>query len=414
MGKTLKAYFNAFNPDEIAQFYIHSQIPTDISVCKEYYRFTDIDAVKSIFSFGLRGKRFSEENIDISQNNIYEDAVKGKFVYGQGESAAPIKHILRDAAWKFGHWFTKDLKNWLKEISPDIIFLAAGNYSFIYDVALKLAEYSDVPIVISCFDDFYINDPNKGKFLSAAVHRNLLKKARAVFSRAAFATVVCEKMAEAYERLFGTECMTLYTGAEDRKTGTSFDGRQISYIGNIGLKRHEQLLDIGACLKESDSDKAPKMLDLYSGERKPEILKLLSTEKGINFHGAAAASELAELMRRSMALIHTEAFDSETSKRVSYSVSTKIADSLMNGPCLIAYGPRGIASVDYLAEHKAAYVIDSREKLKSGLREIIENPKLRESIVLNARRLAAENHDVVKNGLKLRRRLEDAVSAGNS
>ena len=40
MGKTLMAYFSAFKPEELAQFYIHSQVPTQDN-CSRYYRMTD-------------------------------------------------------------------------------------------------------------------------------------------------------------------------------------------------------------------------------------------------------------------------------------------------------------------------------------------------------------------------------------
>lgn len=49
MGKTLLGYLADFSPQEVAQFYIHSEVPTDNSVCIDYYRFTDVDAVKSVF-----------------------------------------------------------------------------------------------------------------------------------------------------------------------------------------------------------------------------------------------------------------------------------------------------------------------------------------------------------------------------
>jgi len=49
-----------------------------------------------------------------------------------------------------------------------------------------------------------------------------------------------------------------------------------------------------------------------------------------------------------MVIIHTESFSPRTQKMIQYSVSTKIADSLLNGPCLIAYGPEKLASIDYL------------------------------------------------------------------
>ena len=39
MGKTLLSYLSAFAPGEVAQFYIHSEVPTDDTVCVDYYRF---------------------------------------------------------------------------------------------------------------------------------------------------------------------------------------------------------------------------------------------------------------------------------------------------------------------------------------------------------------------------------------
>lgn len=47
MGKTLSTYFSSFKSDELAQFYIHSQIPT-LDICSNYYRITDKEAIKSI------------------------------------------------------------------------------------------------------------------------------------------------------------------------------------------------------------------------------------------------------------------------------------------------------------------------------------------------------------------------------
>lgn len=49
MGKTLSAYFNGWDISEIAQFYIHSEVPTTANVCVNYFRITDLEAIKSIF-----------------------------------------------------------------------------------------------------------------------------------------------------------------------------------------------------------------------------------------------------------------------------------------------------------------------------------------------------------------------------
>ena len=89
-------------------------------------------------------------------------------------------------------------------------------------------------------------------------------------------------------------------------------------------------------------------------------------------------------------VIHAESFDPAMMELVRFSVSTKIAESLMYGPCLLAYGPEGIASIDYLKENDAAYVITQTDRLAEGLTEILSNAKLREQIMGNARALLLE------------------------
>ena len=47
MGKTLSGFFTDWNPDRLAQLYLHSEIPTS-DICHKYYRITDTDALKSV------------------------------------------------------------------------------------------------------------------------------------------------------------------------------------------------------------------------------------------------------------------------------------------------------------------------------------------------------------------------------
>ena len=49
MGKTLISYFHDCETSDLAQFYIHSEVPTD-TLCQNYYRVTDKDMIKSIFT----------------------------------------------------------------------------------------------------------------------------------------------------------------------------------------------------------------------------------------------------------------------------------------------------------------------------------------------------------------------------
>ena len=406
MGKTLKAYFRDFVGTDIAQLYIHSQIPTDSEVCEKYYRFTDVDALKSIFFSKSKGRTYTSNDISAS-DNIHENAGAAEVLYSAGNKRTPLMQLARDIVWRYSRWFSEEMKQWLKEFDPDVIFFASGDVIFMYDIVLKISEFLDIPIVISCYDDFYINNPNGKGWISYFQHRRLMARATSVFKRSMFATTVCESMARDYAKKFNKVCKVIYTGAEQWNDSNTFENMQISYIGNLSLGRYEQIISIGKTLKELNS--IPKYVDVYSGENDPKITAQLILENGIVFHGRISSAEVKDVMKNSMAVIHTESFDEYYQDRVRYSVSTKIADSLMNGPCILAYGPKGIASIDYLNSYDAAYVIDSKSKLKDGLVSFMEDEKERERIVNNARKLAFDNHDINNNSKALKSWIEKSL-----
>ena len=166
---------------------------------------------------------------------------------------------------------------------------------------------------------------------------------------------------------------------------------------------------MGKALSEVKRDGFPNMIDVYSGSQEAQFIEPLKNARGICFHGAVSAEQIPQIMSSSLMVIHAESFDPAMMELVRFSVSTKIAESLMYGPCLLAYGPEGIASIDYLKENDAAYVITQPDRLAEGLTEILSNGKLREQIMGNARALAARNHDPEVNSKKLYQCLERTV-----
>ena len=63
MGKTLKSYFSGIPDCRIHQFYIHSEVPTDRDVCVDYFRFTDMDAIRACIPFYKGGTLLGENDI---------------------------------------------------------------------------------------------------------------------------------------------------------------------------------------------------------------------------------------------------------------------------------------------------------------------------------------------------------------
>ena len=94
---------------------------------------------------------------------------------------------------------------------------------------------------------------------------------------------------------------------------------------------------------------------------------------------------------------------------VAYSVSTKIADSLASGTCLLAYGPAEIASIEYLKENKAAFCITEEAELEEGLVSLIGNSELQSALVQNALTLAKRRHNGSINRQMIKDTLEEII-----
>lgn len=409
-GKTLSSYFRGFHSDEVAQLYFHSEIPTDKSICTNYYRFNDVDAIKSIFNRKVRGKSFCASDIRTDISNGRTDTGIKRRAYMVGSKHTPIALFLRDLIWKLSNWKNNNLFEWIEQFNPDVIFFLSGDGSFTYRICQYIAKKYSIPFISMCVDDYYINNRNKGRLFANLQHRSFMKTVNKCYKNTYCILTICDKMRGEYGRLFNKKCYTLHTSASNKKIASTSSKNRLSYMGNVGYKRYEQLIMMGRALNSIVGEKLPKTIDIYSGSLNPEFINPLRNAQGVSFHGEKSPEELLNIMSESIAVIHTESFDPIFMDLTRYSVSTKIAESLMYGPCLIAYGPEGIASIDYLKENKAAYVITRSEDLESGLQEILTNAELREQIVENARRLAAKNHDEAVNPTKVREWLQMAIN----
>ena len=391
MGKTMSTYFSAFGRENVAQFYIHSEVPTDDYVCNNFYRVTDLEIIKSIFT-RKSGNVLGKDDIDKNRLDSRTDTGALASVYQKSQKRTPLIFMARNFLWKLGRWDTKKLRSWIDKFSPDAVFFASGDYSFMYKIALKIAKRKNIPLYVSCMDDFYFYNKNEDMFLGKLEHKLFMKNVFKCMEYSSGIFPICEKMSDEYSKLFNKPCYTLHTGSDIEEPLKGKRGNKISYLGNLDFERHKQLIDLGKALLKIESDKKPEYIDVYSAETRPEILEVLTKENGINFCGKISAEEVKKVISESALIIHTESFEEKIMQTVAYSVSTKIADSLASGTCLLAYGPKGIASMDYLIQNDVAFCITSKEQAEDKLKQIIEDEKLREEIISRQLKLAEKNH----------------------
>ena len=406
MGKTMASYFENADGVELAQFYIHSEVPVD-PVCKNYYRITDKEAITSIFT-RKSGRIFGESDVKTDREDSRTDTGSTARLYQKARKRSPLIYFARNLWWGMGKWKTKKLLSWVDSFDPDAVFFASGDYAFMYKIALKLAQYKNVPLAVSCMDDYYFYNKNADTLGGKLIHKRFMKQVKKAMDYASCIFPICEKMGREYGEYFGKPYYTLCTPSTVSEPMKLEKSGAISYIGNIRYERNSQLVAMGKALKALDVPNKPEFIDVYSGEKDPDLLSILTEENGIKFHGSISASEVLEVMGKSLAVIHTEAFDETMRQIVRYSVSTKIADSLASGTPLLAYGPAEVASMEYLIENEAAFCATSESELPAVLSELISNSEKREKTVANAIALAKKNHDSARSGKMIKETLEEA------
>lgn len=405
MGRTLSSYFRGCKEMEIAQFYIHSEVPTTTEVCDRYFRITDMEALKSIITRKC-GSQFDHTKIFCDRLTPRTDTGAVAAVYQKGRKRTPLIYLARNMIWGLSNWNNKKFQSWLSDFAPDAVFFASGDYSFLYRIALKIAQKRNIPLYTCCMDDYYFINKNEKVFLGKLSHRLFMRQVKRTLSYSSGAFCICDAMNRDYEKAYGLRCYTLHTSTMLSEPIQAPKTEKLSYLGNLGYNRHMQLVEMGRALKALNMPNGPHWIDVYSSEPREEILKELTEENGIRFHGQIPYEEVKKVMGESLAVIHTESFEQEIADVVRYSVSTKIADSLASGTCMLAYGPEDVASIAYLKENHAAVCITSPKELKDGLTALLTSEELRTEIVANALKLASENHRPDKNSQMIYRVLK--------
>lgn len=415
MGKALRETFIDFDNIELCQLYLYPSHP-NIDVCSSYFRITDKDALKSIFKRNRCGTLIDKSNIKVS-NSLYQDNKDVK-IYKKYRTKKDIMILGREIIWKLSNWKNKELFRWIEDENPNVIFFAAGDAWFSYDISLYISRKYNIPIIPYVCDDYYLLE-RKTSSIIYKIHKYYLKrKMKDTFITAKSIVTICDKLSNEYNKLFNVKTHTFMTSTslkidheyKDISTITSNKSLKISYLGNVGLKRWESLVDIGKALKNISKKYGMNYyIDLYSMEIDENITRNFIGENGIKFHGGIDGDKVPLIMKESDILLHVESFDEYYIDRVKYSVSTKISDSLASGTCIFAYGPKNVASIEHLLVNDAACVATDYNILEKRLEEILLSEHLRKTYVEKAKNLAEDRHDAMKNSKNLKVVLESIL-----
>ncbi|MBR2740720.1 MAG: hypothetical protein IKD87_08645 [Oscillospiraceae bacterium] len=386
VGRFLADTFKDWPGDKLSQLFFYDEIPTT-TLCKNYYRITDYDVLASILHPGqVCGHILTEADIDVSLDNSVSDDVKESKLYRLKEKHERLARFLREAAWATGIWKTKQLDNWIRNTRPDIIYYVMSDYCFPFMVTEYIAKKYDIPVFVSIEDDYYFNFPVSGMCDRIRIIR-YRKDAERMIDHAFGVSYASEIMKDLYEERFHKNGIIQLKSAVilPRKQERG-DTVQFLYAGSMSFGRWKSLIEIGKVLEQYDAK-----LIIYSNTDDEDILAEIAKCQKIEYRGFAPAEKIEEEILASDILLVVESFDEDSINRVKCSLSTKIADYIGAGRCILACGPKEVGSIDYLLRNDAAVVTDY-DGLSDAVELMIKKPEETERFLENALGLAKRNH----------------------
>lgn len=147
---------------------------------------------------------------------------------------------------------------------------------FSFEIVLSLAEPRNIPIIVCFFDDYYLI--KRGSISPLYWFNRYLfnKKFAELVNKSATYFTISDQINEAYFNIFKKEGHVMMTASTilNMPIAKSLLSMKISYIGNLGLNRWKPLVQIGRVLKNIVYKEQPLHMDVYSSEKRNEVLNI--------------------------------------------------------------------------------------------------------------------------------------------
>ena len=381
-GRTVSNLFGSYDIDKLAQFCVYGN--PDFSKCKNYYKVTDKDALKSLLTLKQRGGivELTAENKNTVASNSYK------------QRKTPLKLLLRELAWKLGRWKGKKLYKWIDDFKPEVVFINLADNCFTIDLAVKVAKKYNIPIVAFSTENYYFKKENYLTNKPSLLYKILNKRLKKAYKRMEKHCVKCflntSLLRDLYASEFSFECDCSYC-----KSSIEFIPKykankdiKVSYLGNLGLYRHKALIEIGQALNNIDDN---IKLYVYGKAKDLDVEDELKNCSAINYMGFVPYEEVRKVIHESDLLIHTEYSSEENNHDLKYAFSTKIADSVCSGTPLFVYANENLALSKFLIDNGCAFFESNKDSLEETLKIALLNEDARKE-VLEKSKEALENY----------------------
>lgn len=384
---------------EFAQIYCNPGMPEN-NICKKYYQMTDSMVIRNFILHRPIGKYFvfdASKQDNTKEVNKIEMPNKNFYKFFRSHRLG-IFYFIKHRLWNISNWNNNNLKKFLDEYAPDIIFAPCYGDKFMLRLTRFVGDYTGKKIISYVSDDVYtLKQFNLSPFfwLDRFSVRNQLRKTISYYS-------LIYTMTDAQKRQF--ECDFNANMKILRKSTPYFleekekkinNPLRLVYAGGIYLNRWKTLKILTDVIKEINKGGVKIILDIYTAnEITKKINKALNDGVNSFIHAAVSQKELQIIYQNCDIALHVESFDIKNKLLVRMSFSTKIIDCLSSGCAVMAICDEKQGGIDYLKKEEAAICISDLNDIYKKLIEIVEDNEIVYKYKKRAKECCLRNHDV--------------------
>lgn len=383
---------------EFAQIYCNPGNPSN-HLCKRYYQMTDSMMINAILHKGKVGKVINYAEYPCDEKEVIDEQAEQEnrsFYDFFRRYRMESFYVIRSMIWKVASWDTPELRQFIVEFKPDLIFAPCYASHEMLAIDRLAKELTGVPVIS------YISDDNYGLrqfrlspvyWLNRFVLRRNMRKTFKIYD---LVYTMTEEQKYEYEKALGCKMKILrksgdFTKVPEKKSVNK--PIRMIYAGGIYVGRWKTLAKIAEAIRDVNKDGVKIVLDIYTGNTLTEKQKLLLHD-GTNtiIHKSISLDELKQRYAESDIALHVESFELKYKLLSRISFSTKIIDCLSSGCATMAICWNQHSGYIYLKKHDIAICVDSVDKIPHAIDSVINNPEHVIDYARKAREFGLRHH----------------------
>ena len=395
-SNTLSNFFDGYDTDKIARIYIETKQP-NTKCCHHFYQISEVALIHRLFKWKTKTGRVLDTQEGYTSQVNQEVKEESLMAFARHHRSILLT-ICRDILWNFGGWKTPELKQFILDFNPDVVWLDGSPLILMNKLNNYVAEIAGKPTCTFLMDDAYTYKSCTS--LSSRIYRFFIRKhIRKTIVNSRHVFVSSEKMKHEFDNIFSINSTFLAKGVTEFKDCAQLPLAtppfKIVYLGNVLIGRFDSLILLAEAIHRINTEQGKKYeLSVYTGDYIPEAKKKkFLLDDSIRLCKPVPYNEVPNIINANDMVVFVESLEGKQPRIARLSFSTKIVDYIVSGKCILTIGPADISPVEYLKEHGISIAACSKDEIYSVLdaRKNHDKKKIQANLYNIIKQLANKN-----------------------